>query len=348
MISIKEICIKNILLNKEIQNKYDAKKSYKAKLLYIYETLMKSQSEFLKFKKDLTFTPKYLKSLIEKLKQIENLDDNEFVEFIFENIIEFLPSSHVSVKPVVEIPSQNSKIQQEKSTQMRNEEQNISYSFVSNEPGTMIIKIKSFSKKFLENDKIVFEKIQNEMTSHNIQNVIFDIRGNGGGTDEYFKYFSIFTNNSLFLKERYRHLFLGENLEYKTKFVEGNPKNKKINKFLLVDRNVFSTAESFTILCKQNKFATVIGEKTKGEGFGLTPLSLQITDSNYTGKYNKNNVVNKGIKITVPLEAPINEKGQIDYQNSYSTTPDIICDGKDALQVAYKQIEIINEKILSL
>lgn len=121
-------------------------------------------------------------------------------------------------------------------------------------------------------------------------------------------------------------------------------KNKEFNRFLLVDENVFSTAETFTMLCKQNGFATVIGEKTKGEGFGLTPLSLQITNSNYTGKYNKKNAVIKGIKITIPVEAPINEKGEIDYENSYNTTPDILCDGKDALQIAYKQIEILNEK----
>jgi len=347
MESIKDVIKKNTFLNKELQSKYNLKKTYASKLIFIYLTLLKSQSEYLKFKKDSTFTPKYLKILLKNLKNVENLDDNKFVEFVFENIIKFLPSSHVSIKPVViEASSQNSYIQQEENPQKPNEEKNISYCLDSNMPETLTIKIKCFSKNFLEKDKEVFEEIEKEIKSKDIQNVIFDLRGNGGGTDEYFKYFSIFTKKSISLKERYKNLFLGENIECETKYIEGNSENKEFNRFLLVDKNVFSTAETFTILCKQNGFATVIGEKTKGEGFGLTPLSLQITNSKYTGKFNEKNAVIKGIKITIPVEAPINEKGEVDYQNCYNTTPHIVCDSKDAMQIAYKQIQNLKEENL--
>ena len=94
------------------------------------------------------------------------------------------------------------------------------------------------------------------------------------------------------------------------------------------------------MLFKQTGFATIIGESTKGEGYGATPFSLHISSEEYNGKYQKEGRKKIGMSLVFSIEAPININGEIDYQNNYHTIPDIACKSKDALMVAMNQISL--------
>jgi len=157
-----------------------------------------------------------------------------------------------------------------------------------------------------------------------------------GGTDLYFRNFSIFTPRPITQRESWRNLFTNENESITNTFIRGRENAKNYSIYLLVDCKVFSAAEKFAKLCKQNGFATIVGSATMGEGNGLTPLRLQISDMTYQSK---NNTVN-GISIRFPIEAPINELGKIDYEHFYNTIPDIHCSSDKALETA---MSIINK-----
>ncbi|MBC7339850.1 MAG: PDZ domain-containing protein [Firmicutes bacterium] len=49
--------------------------------------------------------------------------------------------------------------------------------------------------------------------------------------------------------------------------------------FLLVDRKVFSAAEGFASFCKSSGWATVVGERTGGDGGGSTPVIMVLPNS---------------------------------------------------------------------
>ena len=209
---------------------------------------------------------------------------------------------------------------------------------------TLCIKIKSFSSKHLEEDKEIFERIEKYLSKKATKNIIFDIRGNTGGTDEYFRNFSIFTSNDVVFSDRFRNLLSNENQEITHTVIPASVSAQDYNRYLLVDRKVFSTAETLSMICKSSGFAKVVGEITGGEGFGLTPYSLNIVDKNtkFIKKENNKTYSLSGIKMSFPVEAPINEDGEIDYEGFYKTIPDIICNsekGEDALEVALKDIE---------
>ena len=51
--------------------------------------------------------------------------------------------------------------------------------------------------------------------------------------------------------------------------------------YLLVDKNVFSSAEGFAIFCKNTGFATIVGEKTGGDGIVGSPLICALPNSGY-------------------------------------------------------------------
>lgn len=153
-----------------------------------------------------------------------------------------------------------------------------------------------------------------------IKNIIIDIRGNAGGTDEYFQLFSFFSSRDLENRMRWRNLFTNINERLTEKQIcKGS--NESFNIVLLIDGNVFSTADGLAKYFKRTGFATLIGEDTKGEGDGLTPIEIKLK----TG-------IN--VSISLPVEAPINELGEIDY-TKYNTKPDIYCkEGQDLLQLA--------------
>lgn len=63
-----------------------------------------------------------------------------------------------------------------------------------------------------------------------------------------------------------------------------NPNNSinfKGKIYLLVDRYVYSSSETFATFAKHTGFATLVGEKTGGDGIGQTPLLCSLPNSGY-------------------------------------------------------------------
>lgn len=329
-------------LNNEIQDSFNKQGTYKEKLIYIYKTVLTSQNEFLKYVGNTMFDEDYVLELINEINTIENLDDSKFIDFVQDKIISPIGAGHLYIKPDEVIESQELITKREEYIrEHENEianEKNVEISFLSESPETVIIKVKSFSRHYLEKDKQTFEELQEYLSKNNFENVIIDIRGNSGGTDEYFEYLSMFTSEPVMKSDDFRNLFTFENESVEWTAMKGG--GKDYNRYLLVDDKVFSTAESLAMLCKKTGFATIIGEPTKGEGYGATPFTLHISDGEYRGKYQSEGKTKIGMNIVFPIEAPINARGEIDYVNFYKTHPDIVCPSFQALEVAMQQIEM--------
>ncbi len=359
-----------------LQREYNNCKTYQEKLINIYKTLLKSQYYYLQYKNNNTFNKDYLPFLIQKLDQIENLDDKKFLSFIFENIVSPLNSGHVYIKfdssyaeelfriyenlkkennvettkflnenniedlilevnnienlddvkflefikkrILDKIPEDNVIVKRAKE---KVENENVTITALDN---TIIIKIESFSSGYLEKDKIKFEELSNMLQNGSFENIIIDIRNNSGGTDQYFQYFSSFTNENIICKDIWANLFTNEVENCNWLAIPSNPNAKNYKKYLLINDKVFSSADCLARICKETGYATVIGEPTMGEGCGVTPLRIKISDN---------------ASINLPVEAPVNNKGNIDYQNFYNTVPNIICSSEQALTIA---LSIIN------
>ncbi|AXU59684.1 peptidase S41 family protein [Clostridioides difficile 824] len=186
---------------------------------------------------------------------------------------------------------------------------------VQDKIGYMYIPQMNSANKSIENDmkriNLYLKKIQD------YQSLIIDIRGNTGGTDEYWmdlvslltdkdykcKGYRLFRNNSDVINNytKKRNINLNDisklpkelvknapkevenmftDFEYNQVVVEGKsntPFKGKI--YLLVDDMVFSGAESFAIFCKEQDFATIIGCKTGGDGYVYDPVLFKLENS---------------------------------------------------------------------
>lgn len=367
-------------LQRRLQQEFYGNLSYREKLIKIYRILMKSQIHYQFYKNKDIFNEGFLHDMLAKLASIDN--DIKFFEFVNNNLIKPLDSGHVElkfnneyinglielyerlqnmsienekIKEFLEVHSLDSLIQELMSIEdlndrkfenflkknifkvvsmeklMQGKEKNSENLSIIYSNDTVIITFKSFSRKYLEQDKLKFSELNAVLENNDFKNVIIDIRGNSGGTDEYFEYFKIISNKAVIKNSRWHNLFTKENEQNSW---EAIPKgtNKEYDIYLLVDSKVFSTAQAFTDLCRSNNLATIVGERTLGEGYGMTPLSLQLCTS-------------IPLMLRFPIEAPINVYGDIDYENCYSTIPDIECKSDEALDIA---LAMINQKTANL
>lgn len=149
------------------------------------------------------------------------------------------------------------------------------------------------------------------------KSLVIDIRGNYGGTDEYWiklvslltdKVYNcggyrLFRNTSDVISNytEFREIELNNisdlskdilknapkevkniftHFEYNNEMIKGKSKNPFKGKiYLLVDDGVFSGGESFAIFCKEQKFATIIGTKTGGDGYIYDPVLFKLNNS---------------------------------------------------------------------
>ncbi|MGL5753841.1 MAG: S41 family peptidase [Paraclostridium sp.] len=149
------------------------------------------------------------------------------------------------------------------------------------------------------------------------KSLVIDIRGNFGGTDEYWtKLVSTLTDKSYecggyrlvrntsdvinnFTKARNTNLndiselpkdiiknapeeltSMFTHFEYNKAIIQGKSKTPfKGRIYLLVDDYVYSGAESFSIFCKEQKFATIVGTKTGGDGYVYDPVLFKLNNS---------------------------------------------------------------------
>lgn len=172
--------------------------------------------------------------------------------------------------------------------------------------------------------------------------LIIDIRGNGGGNDFYWMknviepltHEEISVENYLFYrddyaKNAYEHRgaefslvseldksildsFPDEietDFKYYHKTIRTikpvNPVGFKGKIYLLVDKRVYSSAESFAAFCKDSGFAKLVGKTTAGDGIGADPLFFSLPNSGIVIRFsgmlalNGDGTINEEVK-TIP------------------------------------------------
>jgi Periplasmic protease len=104
------------------------------------------------------------------------------------------------------------------------------------------------------------------------------------------------------LKEDFKY-YVDSNISYEPKNSIGF--NGKI--YLIVDSGVFSSAEAFAVFAKDTGFATLVGDKTGGDGIGFDPAVCTLPNSGYIFRF--------------PLEMGLTSDGTSNFE--HKTEPDI-------------------------
>ena len=157
------------------------------------------------------------------------------------------------------------------------------------ENNVAIMTIKGFSSKNLEKFKVFLEKHFSYIHEKNINNLIIDIRDNGGGstnlsgelisclTDKPFK---LFSKTAIKLSKQIEgKLWPKVKKEDEGKILEFKSSDKIPNKsyqvfrgktYLLINRNTFSTALDLAVVLQHYSLAILVGEETKDtpSGYG--------------------------------------------------------------------------------
>ncbi|MBY3619162.1 peptidase S41 [Acinetobacter sp. CUI P1] len=182
----------------------------------------------------------------------------------------------------------------------------------------------------------------------NFKTLILDIRGNGGGSSDYWRIHIVpqlinkpTTYNTYYLYRGgdYAEAFMqarqlteglqpianikGENLpeippeaikifkNYNKKIDIVTPYHSvgfKGKIYLLVDRSVYSSSEGLAAFAKGTGFATVVGEKTGGDGLGTDPLVAALPNSGYVFRFslqmglNSDGSCNEEVKTVPDIE----------------------------------------------
>jgi len=223
-----------------------------------------------------------------------------------------------------------------------------------------IMTIPSIENELILVDKPKIEKFFSHLKG--IENLIIDIQGNGGGSTHYWStmivprlindsltfssYFAI--KNGDINKRFYSDIFdssdqVDKNDPFYHKmhsdYLNGNyylfKESEKIgpdnpitfngNIYLLVDKNVFSSAEGFAFFCKTTGWAKVVGQPTRGDGVGSDPVFIQLPESRLIAR--------------IPVTAGFNADGNINSETG--TMPDIIIEGKDMEERLNNLIKIL-------
>ena len=171
------------------------------------------------------------------------------------------------------------------------------------------------TEKDIESDMKIIGDYINKLEDYKA--LIIDIRGNSGGDDMYWRsivskvasddieskgYLAFRSDNKImkdYVDKREIRVDSIDNLPKEllenapkdimtdfsefmesTVVIESDNKSKfKGNIYLLVDDAVYSSSESFSIFCKDSGFATLIGEKTGGDGGGIDPILFDLENS---------------------------------------------------------------------
>jgi len=97
--------------------------------------------------------------------------------------------------------------------------------------------------------------------------------------------------------------------------------------FLLVSRKVFSSSEGFAQFCKTTGWATVVGERTGGDGIGGDPAFILLPES--------------GILMCFPSLVGLNNDGSINAEER--TLPDVIFNGSTSQERLGKLINYLTQ-----
>lgn len=339
--SLKELKAHREFQKMQLQHEYDKLQSYDAKLTYIYNLLLKTQVKLEKEYGGDFFKKNSLSDLLEKLKNANIKDEVAFAMFINENVVKKTISPHNRLKE-----RQNNKNPKDRQTDKQNEkplkdeknkgeerdesaqkdDENVVYDF---DGKTLTVRINDFKSKHLEQGKEAFKEIEEQLKIRDCDSVIIDVRGNGGGTDEYYSLFSIFTKKDVVENITYVDSLTGEEVETQGVAIVGDKNAKDYDRYLLVDKECFSATDALARMCKETGFATVVGERTRGEGIGLTPFDLQIATLNDEQQkiYGAS-----AVDMQFASENPATN-------DSFITTPNIVCAPSQAVETAKTLIE---------
>lgn len=185
---------------------------------------------------------------------------------------------------------------------------------------TSIITIRSFGSGYLRSSGFDYygflEESFTRLRTENIQKLIIDLRGNGGGDDNYgsklisyltdqpFKYFKSIEVNPGYrgwgnVKKRNNRFWVTAHSSLALLQPSENHFRGKV--VLLVDGGTFSTAADVTAVAKNIGAATIIGEETGGGECGNTSgVSESIT------------LTNSGIQISIPKWKYLNDLKSLD------------------------------------
>lgn len=98
--------------------------------------------------------------------------------------------------------------------------------------------------------------------------------------------------------------------------------------YLIVDKNVYSSSEGFASFAKESNMATLVGERTGGDGIGSDPMFVGLPNSGFILRFSK--------------EMGVTEKGSINELDQ--TEPDIlISDPTKKISFGYKGLIICDE-----
>ncbi|RDY26556.1 peptidase S41 [Romboutsia weinsteinii] len=186
---------------------------------------------------------------------------------------------------------------------------------IKNKVGYMHLPQMYINEEDIKFDMEIIGEYINTLENH--QALIIDIRGNSGGNDAYWrnivkKLITEDITSTGYVLARYKNEVMINyydklglsfqninklpkevlenapeevtkdfNLFFESKLTIPSDKTSKFkgNIYLLVDDIVYSSAESFAIFCKQTGFATLIGERTGGDGGGVTPILFNLENS---------------------------------------------------------------------
>ena len=189
---------------------------------------------------------------------------------------------------------------------------------------TALLTIKTFDERRLagkQNFREFLDSAFKEINFKKINNVIIDLRGNGGGEDKYgallysylttkpFKYFASIETTTRKIQEDENSL-LGVQQSQKNSF------NGKV--LFLINGLSFSTTADFCAIAKSNSRGKFIGEETGGAYYGNTSGQTVITK-----------LVNTGIDITIPKFKYVNDVAKSKYPDrgiipDYSVMPTVV------------------------
>ncbi|MCG0276717.1 MAG: S41 family peptidase [Thermosediminibacteraceae bacterium] len=216
--------------------------------------------------------------------------------------------------------------------------------------------------------------------------LIIDVRGNTGGNSDYWKYNIIPPLTDRYLSATFYKVFRGG--EYMRKFLSGLPGLKNISElpenlvlppeisrhftyfielgchisevdsigfkgeiYILVDEEVFSTAETFVAFAKATKWATIVGTRTGGDGMGSEKPAIILPNSRLVIMFqngmalNPDGSANAEFGTEPDIFAELTYEDYLKYLKWQKTNPESKGVVNPYDTVINKVLEIINQKL---
>lgn len=239
-------------------------------------------------------------------------------------------------------------LQQEASSERIAQLPEISATYNANKK-TVVFKIPSFDPNLMDRDAHYLEEYLTGLGDAEIENLVFDITGNSGGSDFYWmenivKPFGGSHVRTTTLYVKYSKLTEAYFGDYELRPIEAFPEDQALPEFVqqlgithyimaedpiegtaqlpeqtltckrwvLIDNRVYSSADAFADFCKSAGWATLVGTATKGDGIGTTPILISLP--------------NTGLLIRFSAMVGANDAGRLN--TLYGTNPDYSIDPK--------------------